>query len=1139
MKPLHFFSAAMIAALLLSLTVMTSTQGASPPEAPDPQPGLQSSKPVYLHLAWQAYDPLVADASAKAPANLRLDRYAGDGSGYYILQFEDVVRPEQKAAVEALGVQLYGYLPDFAFIVRADSAALTAARSLPGVRWAGMYQPAFRIEPHLLTDYVSSGRSDSLKLMVSTFPGEDISPVVKQLESWGGQILEASKSDQWEGRIKVQISAARIADIANVQAVEWVEQAPEWKLLNNIAADIMAVRPVWNNHGLYGSTQIVGISDTGLDQGSALPANLHLDFQNGGGLSRVLQIIDRVGDGASDVNSGHGTHVAGSVLGNGARSGSTPSSHTYPNTAYVGMAPEARLVFQAVENNTTGQLTGIPADLNALFAEAYNAGARIHTNSWGSAVSGVYDSSSQGVDQFSWANKDFAILFAAGNEGVDTNSNGVVDLTSLDSPGTAKNSITVGASESIRPGMWGWNPTAFPVAPIRTDDAANNPNGMAAFSSRGYTLDGRVKPDIVAPGTGIASTRSSLATGTGWGSINTYYMYMGGTSMATPLTAGAAALVREYFTKTHTFDASAALIKAALLNGATDIYPGQYGTGATQEITMTRPGPQEGWGRVNLETLLFPAGPRRTWYWDTSPAYVRSLNSLSTGQVATYTFSVTQSAPLSITLAWTDYPGTQGANGALVNDLDLKVVGPTGTAYYSNNPGQRGPAVTLGYDDGPVSLWDLPGGSRAAVRFTPTSYPASVDRAVIYVYATSYPVSFSVFVWDATGPGSTPGTQLFSTSVSASGQGWLEVPITGVNISSGDFYIGMSFLAVGSPNGVTDGSSTNARSYYYNGASWISWAVATGSDRDLNIRARVTVSNYATQADRVNNVEGIDIANPTTGVYTLTVSGYNVPQGPQPYALVLSGIGRLLGSETLTRTIPVTGTYEFGNTGATLNFSNKNLNNVAVTVYRDRFPSPDQTNSVKRFYVITSTGGTGAFTATLSLAYEQDEVPGGLAENTLQLFRWGGSGWVSYTSTVDVNANIVTAANVNAFSTWAMAGPGGPTSVNLSSFDAKPHPGHVFVEWKTANEVGIWGYNLERAESPAGERTRLNSTLIPSKCPGCLTENSYEFNDVDVVAGRTYYYWIEIVGDPNEVEGPASATALYPLFLPSIVNNLE
>jgi hypothetical protein len=161
---------------------------------------------------------------------------------------------------------------------------------------------------------------------------------------------------------------------------------------------------VWNTHNLYGAGQTVAVADTGLDQGSTVLANLHDDFEDGTGVtSRVSQIIDRVGDGADDVNEGHGTHVAGSVLGNGARSGSNPAASDYSNAnSYIGVAPEATLVFQAVENNLTGALSGIPSDLNVLFNEAYGAGAKIHTNSWGASVAGLYTSSSEDVDQFVW-----------------------------------------------------------------------------------------------------------------------------------------------------------------------------------------------------------------------------------------------------------------------------------------------------------------------------------------------------------------------------------------------------------------------------------------------------------------------------------------------------------------------------------------------------------------------------------------------------------------------------------------------------------------------------------------------------------------------------------------------------------------
>ncbi len=104
---------------------------------------------------------------------------------------------------------------------------------------------------------------------------------------------------------------------------------------------------------------------------------------------------------------------------------------------------------------------------------------------------------------------------------------------------------------------------------------------------------------------------------------------MGGTSMATPLTAGAATLVREWLTEMRGFsNPSAALMKAVLINGATDLSPGQYTS--PQEIPAQRPNNVSGWGRVNLPESIDPPAPRQVWLRDYTAG-------LSTGAKVTYT----------------------------------------------------------------------------------------------------------------------------------------------------------------------------------------------------------------------------------------------------------------------------------------------------------------------------------------------------------------------------------------------------------------------------------------------------------------------------------------------------------------------
>lgn len=156
-------------------------------------------------------------------------------------------------------------------------------------------------------------------------------------------------------------------------------------------------------------------------------------------------------------------------------------------------------------------------------------------------------------------------------------------------------------------------------APISIDPVANNPEGLAAFSSRGPTKpDGRIKPDVVAPGTSILSTKSRAIIeghfGEFWGhSADSSWCYEGGTSMACPLVAGCCAVIRGALVDNGAADPSAALVKAVLINGAVPI-KGQYNNGEFTDITLTPaqqalqhpdgPNPHYGFGRVNLNNSL-------------------------------------------------------------------------------------------------------------------------------------------------------------------------------------------------------------------------------------------------------------------------------------------------------------------------------------------------------------------------------------------------------------------------------------------------------------------------------------------------------------------------------------------------------
>jgi hypothetical protein len=252
------------------------------------------------------------------------------------------------------------------------------------------------------------------------------------------------------------------------------------------------------------------------------------------------------------------------------------------------------------------------------------------------------------------------------------------------------------------------------------------------------------------------------------------------------------------------------------------------------------------------------------------------------------------SEPLRVTLAWSDYPGTPAAAGALVNDLDLTVTDPSGTVHYPNRATQRG--LVLGYDDGEsIAYYTWAAGNRAAVRFTPTGYPATLLEAQFRLFASS-PQTLNYYVYD--GDASGPGTVLGSGSTTVNATGWHTVDLSGlgITIDADSFY-----LAIRLPNSslgwfFDTTSPIDGRSWIYDGSSWGQW-----TDSDFMFRAAIA-GPETTPADRTNNVVGIDVDSPATGVYTVKVTGYNVPQGPQPYALVASGAirtGETLATPTL------------------------------------------------------------------------------------------------------------------------------------------------------------------------------------------------------------------------------------------------
>ena len=301
---------------------------------------------------------------------------------------------------------------------------------------------------------------------------------------------------------------------------------------------------------------MIAIADTGLDQN-------HPDLTG-----RVAATFTQFGldPSPADSNSGHGTHIAISVLGNG--SGDADAR---------GVAPAANLVMYALEHDPTGTFGRI-GSIYDMLRDAEQMTARISVNAWGlNGNFGQYTADARSVDTFVHDSKDLTPVFSVGDRGTS-------GASQVSSPATGKNVLAVGAS---------------------TTGASGTPAAGAVvnFSSLGPSLDGRIKPDIVAPGVGVCSGLAeeaknpagpSCLTGTHAGG-NAYYMTLSGTSQATAIASGVAGLTREFIREqVGVSSPSSSLVKAAMINGARDL--------GAPDI----PNAAEGWGEVNLERTVLP-----------------------------------------------------------------------------------------------------------------------------------------------------------------------------------------------------------------------------------------------------------------------------------------------------------------------------------------------------------------------------------------------------------------------------------------------------------------------------------------------------------------------------------------------------
>ncbi len=334
---------------------------------------------------------------------------------------------------------------------------------------------------------------------------------VERLENAG---IEVTFHAQYIDLIGTTMPRDKIEEVALWDGVVMLDDIGKAEPHMADAVPAMNVDEVWTNHGIYGEGISIAVVDTGVNN-----AHVGLDDMDDDIFTddwKVAAYYDAVQDSlvcspcqpGQSIDSGtHGSHVAGIAAGTGAglRTGSTNGE------PHIGVAPKAHIVnvLSCCEGDIEDIIRGIEwtienqkiiePNIRVMASSLGEQQIEIHVDNDGNSAW------SQAADAA--VESGLVVLLSAGNEfGAAT----VMGCNTIDSPGDSRLPITVAS----------------------LDKDLN----LAVYSSRGYTSDGRVKPDVATIGSNIWAPNAE--------SVNDY-VDKSGTSMATPLMAGIVALTLE------------------------------------------------------------------------------------------------------------------------------------------------------------------------------------------------------------------------------------------------------------------------------------------------------------------------------------------------------------------------------------------------------------------------------------------------------------------------------------------------------------------------------------------------------------------------------------------------------------------
>jgi uncharacterized repeat protein (TIGR01451 family) len=636
------------------------------------------------------------------------------GKRLHLVQFAGAIKPDWHASLVKAGLQVVAYVPRNAYLVYGESAALSqfrlAAADAPHVQWESAYLPEHKIHPRARAAAEKAIRQEVTDDLFAVQLVEDESANAQSLQFLDQIRRELIRRSAFLGYVNVILrlpperlaEVAALPDVVSIQTYELPRKRDE-RQGQILAGNLTGGLPngpgylAWLASKGFTADQFaasgfgVDVSDSGIDNGTTSPnhPNLHV-LGDPAQPGRVLynRLVGTPNPGSTLQGcDGHGNLNSHIIAGYNDLSG-FPHTDSLGYHYGLGIAPFVRVGSSVIFD--PDYFTS--PDYAQLQSRAYHDGARISCNSWGASAAGAYNIDSQAYDALvrdaqpsgspfpTAGNQEMVIIFSAGNAGSGANSIG--------SPGTGKNIISVGAAENVHSHSTanGGNDSTGNDGCAIPDTGADNANDIIFFSSRGPCVDGRIKPDIMGPGTHVTGGVGQQA---GYGSLGTalacfaasgvcalpgggtvgspndffplgqqFYTTSSGTSHSCPALGGGAALLRQYFINQTWPAPSPAMTKAWLMNAS------RYMTGLSANDTL--PSNNQGMGMMNLGTAF--DGVLRI-----HRDQLEEDRFTASGQVRAFQGFITDpTKPLRVTLAWTDAPGSTVGN-AYNNNLDLTV----------------------------------------------------------------------------------------------------------------------------------------------------------------------------------------------------------------------------------------------------------------------------------------------------------------------------------------------------------------------------------------------------------------------------------------------------------------------------------